>query len=140
MEVAACPQCASLALHMPTIADGVWPGGGETNFQVCASCAYRGAPMLFDREADYLAFKAALTPIEQAPPPPEAPQRAMAVFIAMVGIAIMAGGLGGAAAGWADPDATRWASALSMIATIVVVLVGWAFVRIAARSWRPTPT
>lgn len=140
VDIAVCPRCASLDLRVPTIRDGLWPGGGETNFQVCADCAYRGAPLLFEDEGDYLSFR------QNVPDPPaddhaapEAPQRAMPFFVAAVALVMVAAALAGGAAAALDPQAGTWGRVAALLGVFVGLLFGAAFARIAYRAWRPGP-
>jgi hypothetical protein len=66
MLVRACPRCASTEVRGPTIADGIWPGGGELQKLVCDECGFQGMMVEFDREEDYLAFR-----LEKRGPPGE---------------------------------------------------------------------
>ncbi len=54
--IPACPRCGYLDMKPPTVSDGIWPGGGETNFLVCGRCACRGQPLVFDDGNAYGAF------------------------------------------------------------------------------------
>ncbi len=54
--IAACPRCGYPGMKPPTLSDGIWPGGGETNFLVCGRCACRGEPLVLDDGNAYGAF------------------------------------------------------------------------------------
>lgn len=58
MDLRACPRCASLDLHGQTLGEGL-AVGMEGMAAVCAECGFQGAPLLFAREADYVAFREA---------------------------------------------------------------------------------
>lgn len=52
--VSACPDCGFLGIRMPTIGDGLWPGGGETGDRmVCPRCDWQGLPARFEKREDY---------------------------------------------------------------------------------------
>lgn len=77
MLVRSCPRCASKQVRGPTIADGIWPGGGELQKLVCDECAFQGMMLEFDSEEDYLAFRS-----EKRGPPREERDAAQAAFAA----------------------------------------------------------
>ena len=55
--ITACPDCGYLAIRMPGIGDGLWPGGGETGSRmVCPRCDWQGLPVSFERREDYAEF------------------------------------------------------------------------------------
>ena len=58
--IAACPRCGYPGMKPPTLSDGIWAGGGETNFLVCGRCACRGQPLVLEDGNAYGAFLEAL--------------------------------------------------------------------------------
>ena len=53
----ACPECGFLGIRMPTIHDGLWPGGGETGARmVCPRCDWQGLPASFVSAESYAEF------------------------------------------------------------------------------------
>jgi len=138
MDLAACPRCGSVDLRMPTVQDGLWPGGGETNFLVCAGCGYRGMPILFADVAALEAFRSSEREPEQDVAMPRARQVAMPVFIALVGVAAIGGAAMVAGANVAFSGATwnEWVAAAGIM--FLGLAVGVSFLVIAWRAWRPT--
>lgn len=61
--ITACPDCGYLGVRMPTLEDGLWPGGGELgDRKVCPRCAYQGLVPSFPDGESYRAFVASLQP------------------------------------------------------------------------------
>lgn len=57
VPIDACPECGFLGIRMPTIHDGLWPGGGETGARmVCPRCDWQGLPASFATTEDYAEF------------------------------------------------------------------------------------
>ena len=57
VPIEACPDCGFLGIRMPTIHDGLWPGGGETGARmVCPRCDWQGLPVSFREAASYAEF------------------------------------------------------------------------------------
>jgi hypothetical protein len=67
MPVRVCPDCGYLGIRMPTIGDGLWPGGGETGDRmVCPRCDWQGLPVSFESREDYVEFLRAIQPASNA--------------------------------------------------------------------------
>lgn len=57
IPIDACPDCGYLGIRMPTIHDGLWPGGGETGARmVCPRCDWQGLPASFVTPESYAEF------------------------------------------------------------------------------------
>lgn len=57
VPIDACPDCGFLGIRMPTIHDGLWPGGGETGARmVCPRCDWQGLPASFTSPEAYAEF------------------------------------------------------------------------------------
>ncbi|HET6406159.1 MAG TPA: hypothetical protein VFH78_16090 [Candidatus Thermoplasmatota archaeon] len=55
--ITACPDCGFLGIRMPTIHDGLWPGGGETGGRfVCPRCDWQGLPVSFPTGSAYVGY------------------------------------------------------------------------------------
>jgi hypothetical protein len=134
MEIPACPRCGSLEMRMPTVQDGMWPGGGETNFQVCAVCGYRGMPILFADVAALEAFRGTERTSDEDMASTPKRQVAMPAFIGLVGCAsiggtaVLAAGLVVSGTAW-----HQWLAAAGLLG--LGLAVGVSFLVIAWRSW-----
>lgn len=57
LPITACPDCGFLGIRMPTIHDGLWPGGGETGARMaCPRCDWQGLPVSFRTGEAYADF------------------------------------------------------------------------------------
>ena len=55
--ISVCPDCGFLGIRMPSIGDGLWPGGGEIQDRmVCPRCEWQGLPARFDSRTEYRAW------------------------------------------------------------------------------------
>ena len=61
MKIKACPICGSKNISMGGLGDGVLFGIDSWR-EVCRSCGYQGAPILFDSESEYIKFYNELNP------------------------------------------------------------------------------
>jgi transcription elongation factor Elf1 len=59
MEITACPLCGSKNIGIGTLGDGIISGLSSWK-EVCRSCGYQGASLVFESEADYQKFLEAL--------------------------------------------------------------------------------
>jgi transcription elongation factor Elf1 len=60
MEITACPVCGSKNIGIGTLGDGIISGLSSWK-EVCKNCGYQGASLIFESEADYNKFHAALS-------------------------------------------------------------------------------
>ena len=54
MKITACPKCGSRNIFQGRLKDGVLTG--YTSRDVCRDCGYRGSPIIFDSENEYIKF------------------------------------------------------------------------------------
>ena len=54
MQITACPKCGSRNIFQGRLKDGVLTG--YTSRDVCRDCGYRGSPIIFDSENEYIKF------------------------------------------------------------------------------------
>lgn len=60
MEITACPVCGSKNIGIGTLGDGIISGLSSWK-EVCRNCGYQGASLVFESEAEYNKFVAALS-------------------------------------------------------------------------------